>query len=80
MWELILFCKLVLRECAQEPLQIYLLKSAANFLWNKMVDFNSNTLPDVMKADILGILVLLIVGPDRWRQDAFGDMQNGAIY
>jgi len=32
-----------------------------------MVDSNSNTLRDVMKADIslLGILVLLIVGLDR---------------
>jgi len=56
----------VLRECAQEPLQFYWFRSAIKF-WNRMVDSNSNTLRDVMKADIslLGILVLLIVGLDR---------------
>jgi len=57
----------VLRECAQEPLQFYWFRSAIKF-WNRMVDSNSNTLRDVMKADIsLGNSVLLIVGLDRWR-------------
>jgi len=55
----------VLQECAQEPLQFYWFRSAVNF-WNRMVESNSYTLRDVIKADIpLGILVLLIVGLDR---------------
>jgi hypothetical protein len=41
----------VLRECTQEPLQIYWFRSAVKF-WNRMVDSNSNTLRDVMEADI----------------------------
>jgi len=41
----------VLRECAQKPLQFYLFRSAVKF-WNRMVDSSSNTLRDVMKADI----------------------------
>ena len=57
----------VLRECPQEPLQCYWFRSAVKS-WNRMVDSNSNTLRDVMKADIsLGNSVLLIVGLDRWR-------------
>jgi hypothetical protein len=40
----------VLRECAQEPLQIYRFRSAVKF-WNRMVNSNSNTFCDVMKAD-----------------------------
>ena len=41
----------VLQECAQEPLQFYWFRSAVKFL-NRMVDSNSNTLRDVMKANI----------------------------
>ena len=41
----------VLRECEQEPLHFYWFRSAVKF-WNRMVDSNSNTLRDVMKADI----------------------------
>ena len=41
----------VLRECAQEPLQFYWFRSAVKFC-NRMVDSNSNTLRDVIKADI----------------------------
>jgi len=40
----------VLRECAQEFMQFYWFRSAVKF-WNRMVDSNSNTLRDVMKAD-----------------------------
>ena len=36
---------------SQEPLQFYWFRSAVKF-WNRMVDSNSNTLRDVMKADI----------------------------
>ena len=41
----------VLWECAQEPLQFYWFRSAVKF-WNRMVDSNSNTLRDFMKAGI----------------------------
>jgi hypothetical protein len=41
----------VFRECAQETLQSYWFRSAVK-IWNRMVDSNSNTLRDVMKADI----------------------------
>ena len=40
----------VLRECAQEPLQFYWFRSAVNFFG--IGDSNSNTLRNVMKADI----------------------------
>jgi hypothetical protein len=56
----------VLRDCAQEPLQFYWFRSAVKF-WNRiMVYLNSNTLRDVMEADIsLGSSGALIVGLDR---------------
>ena len=56
----------VLREFAQEPLQFYWFRSAVKF-WNRiMVYLNSNTLRDVMEADIsLGSSGALIVGLDR---------------
>ena len=38
-------------KCAQEPLQFYWFRSAVKF-WNRMVNLNSNTLRDIMKADI----------------------------
>ena len=45
-----------------------------------MVDLNSNTLRDVMKADIF----LGISGASncwtRQMKDAFGDLQNGTVY
>jgi len=41
----------LLQECAQEPLHFYWFRSAVKF-WNKIVDSNSNTLRDVLKADI----------------------------
>ena len=41
----------VLRGCAQEPFQFYWFRSAVKF-WNRMVDSNSNTLRDFMKAGI----------------------------
>ena len=57
----------VLRECAQEPLQFYWFRSAVKF-WNRMVDSNSNTLRDVMKADIsLGNSGAFICWTDRSR-------------
>jgi hypothetical protein len=70
----------VLRECAQEPLHfIYWFRSAVKF-WNRMVDSNSNTLRDVMKADIF----LGNSGASncwtRQMKDAFGDLQNGNVY
>ena len=69
----------VLPECAQEPLQFYWFRSAIKF-WNRMVDSNSNSLRDVMKADIS-------IGNSgafncwtRQMKDAFGDLQNGTVY
>jgi hypothetical protein len=69
----------VLQECTQEPLQFYWFRSAVN-VWNRMVDSNSITLRDVMKADIsLGNSG----ASDCWTRqmkDAFGDLQNGTVY
>jgi hypothetical protein len=49
----------------QEPLQFYWFRSDIKF-WNRMVDSNSNTLHDVMKADnSLGNSGASIVGLDR---------------
>jgi len=70
----------VLWGCAQEHLQFYWFRSAVKF-WNRMVNSNSNTLRDVMKADIpLGILVLLIVGLDRWRTPLVICIMHGTVY
>jgi len=69
----------VLRECAQEPLQFYWFRSAVK-IWNRMVDSNSKTLCDVMKADIF----LGNSGASncwsRQMKNAFGDLQNGTVY
>ena len=70
----------VLRECVQEPLRFYWFRSAVKF-WNRMVDYsNSNTLRDVMKADIsLGNSG----ASNCWTRqvkDVFGDLQNGTVY
>jgi hypothetical protein len=70
----------VLRECAQEPLHfIYWFRSAVKFC-SRMVHSNSNTLRDVMKADIS----LGNSGASKcWTKqmkDAFGDLQNGTVY
>lgn len=42
----------VLRECAQEPLQFYWFRAAGRF-WNSMVCSNSNTLRSVLRADVI---------------------------
>jgi hypothetical protein len=69
----------VLRECSQEPLQFYWFRSAVKF-WNTMVDSNSNTLRDVMKADnSLGNSGASNCWT-RQMKDAFGDLQNGTVY
>jgi len=69
----------VLQECAQEPLQFYWCRSAVKF-WNRIVDSNSNTLRDVMKADIsLGNSGASNCWT-RQMKDAFGDLQNGTVY
>ena len=69
----------VLQECAQELLQFYWFRSAVKF-WNRMVSSNSNTLHDVIKADIsLGNSG----ASNCWTRqikDAFGDLQNGTVY
>ena len=68
----------VLRECAQEPLQFHWFRSAVKF-WNRMVNSNSNTLRDVMKADIpLGNSDASNCWT-RQMKDAFGDLQNGTV-
>jgi hypothetical protein len=64
----------VLYKCTQEPLQFYWFGSAVKF-WNRMVDSKSNTLRDVMKADIsLGNSG----ASNCWT--AFGDLQKGTVY
>ena len=69
----------VLQECAQEPLQFYWCRSAVKF-WNRIVDSNSNTLRDVMKADIsLGNSGASNFWT-RQMKDAFGVLQNDARY
>ena len=69
----------VIRECAQEPLQFYWFRSAVKF-WNRMVYLNSNTLRDVMKADIsLGNSGASNCWTRRMK-DAFGDSQKGTVY
>ena len=69
----------VLRECAQEPLQFYSFRSAAKS-WNRMVNSKSNTLRDMMIADISlgnsGASNCWI----RQMKDAFGELQNGTVY
>jgi len=60
-------------------LQFYWFRSAVKF-WNRMVDSNSNTLRDVMKADIpLGNYGASNYWT-RQMKDAFGDLQNGTVY
>ena len=62
----------------QEPLQFFLFMSAVKF-WNRMVDSNSNTLRDVMKADIsLGDSGASNCWT-RQMKDASGDLQNGTV-
>ena len=69
----------VLRDCAQEPLHFYWFRSAIKF-WNRMVVWNSNTLRDVMKADIsLGNSGASNCWT-RQMKDAFVDLQNGTVY
>ena len=69
----------VLRECAQELLQFYWFRSAVKFR-NRIVDSNSNTLRDVMKADIsLGNSGASNCWTSQMK-DAFGDLQNGTVY
>ena len=71
----------VLPECAQEPLQFYWFRSAIKF-WNRMVDSNSNSLRDVMKAD--DSLASGDSGASNcWTKQmkkAFGDLQKGTVY
>ena len=56
-------------------MQFFLFMSAVKF-WNRMVDSNSNTLRDVMKADIFfGAYNFW----NRQMKDAFGDLQNGTV-
>ena len=48
--------------------------------WNRIVNLNSNTLRDVMKADIsLGNSGASNYWT-RQMEDAFGDLQNGTVY
>jgi len=69
----------LLRECAQEPLQFYWFRAVGRF-WNSMVRCNSNTLRAVLKADI----VLGNSGCDRcWSRqvkDAMQDLRSASEY
>ena len=61
-------------------LAILLVQVSAVKFWNRMVDSNSNTLRDVMKADIsLGNSGASNCWT-RQMKDAFGDLQNGTVY
>ena len=72
----------VLRECAQEPLQLYCFRSAAeNLKWDGWFKQKATLYAMWWKQILpLGILVLLVVGLDRWRMLLVISLQNGAIY
>ena len=76
----IYFCTLVYASRMRAGTLAILLVQVSCHFWNRMVDSNSNTLCDVLKADIsLGNSGAL----NCWsiqRKDAFGNLQNGAIY
>jgi len=69
----------VLRECAQEPLQFYWLRATAKF-WNSLLEANSITLRGVLKADMALGNAGMHTCWSRQLKEGLSDLHNAATY